>query len=267
MTNSVPFFFGIPLRAKVASRNWDLVCSNLKRTLTSLAGQTERRFRVLLACHDVPDFLAEEPHLAAMVDVIDVSGDFGPAQEVEQFNRDKARKKRAIGAHLHKSDVEECYVMFFDADDLLHKRFVEWVLERDNKRGVLIPNGYIFNNATSGIALANEEIRPFYRQCGSCAVMYFQRGEFPKRFDDTRNHFSKFKAHTQFHEVAAEFGRPLEPMSEYVGLSMVNHGENNRIYKGEGWRREKYVLRHIVDSADVRRTISQNFPAWPAANC
>ena len=40
----VPFYFAIPLKAKRFSENWDLVCSNLERTLRKSPGPVRSEF-------------------------------------------------------------------------------------------------------------------------------------------------------------------------------------------------------------------------------
>jgi len=47
-------YFGIPLRAKAASNNWDNVVKVFNRTLRSITSQTDREYKVIVACHDIP---------------------------------------------------------------------------------------------------------------------------------------------------------------------------------------------------------------------
>lgn len=47
-------YFGIPLRSKAVSSNWDDVMRVFNRTLQSVYRQTNPDFRIFVACHEVP---------------------------------------------------------------------------------------------------------------------------------------------------------------------------------------------------------------------
>jgi len=54
MAPAEPFTFGIPLIARTATRTWPLVKALLNLTLTSVRGQTDADFRIVIAGHDRP---------------------------------------------------------------------------------------------------------------------------------------------------------------------------------------------------------------------
>ena len=47
-------YFGIPLRSKETSNNWDKVTEFFNRTLWSVYNQTDPDFSIIVACHDIP---------------------------------------------------------------------------------------------------------------------------------------------------------------------------------------------------------------------
>lgn len=47
-------YFGVPLRSKAASKDWDNVTRVFNRTLHSICNQTDPDFKVFVACHDIP---------------------------------------------------------------------------------------------------------------------------------------------------------------------------------------------------------------------
>lgn len=47
-------YFGIPLRSKEASKDWDSVTRVFNRTLQSVYRQTDPNFKIFVACHDIP---------------------------------------------------------------------------------------------------------------------------------------------------------------------------------------------------------------------
>lgn len=48
-------YFGIPLRSKKASNDWENVIRVFNRTLESVYRQTDPEFRIFVACHDIPE--------------------------------------------------------------------------------------------------------------------------------------------------------------------------------------------------------------------
>ena len=53
--------FAIPLRSKAASNDWGKVSALFNRTLASVCRQINGDFRVVVACHDVPELLPGLP--------------------------------------------------------------------------------------------------------------------------------------------------------------------------------------------------------------
>lgn len=47
-------YFGIPLRSKKASKDWENVTGIFNRTLASVYNQTDSDFRIFVACHEIP---------------------------------------------------------------------------------------------------------------------------------------------------------------------------------------------------------------------
>ncbi len=262
-----PFYFGIPLRSKRASNDWDLVCTNLQRTLRNLVNQTDQRFGIVLACHEIPSFfqsktLADDaPLIRAKVHIISLKDIFPPPRDVSEFSRDKARKKRAMGAYLRSIGADDFYFMHFDADDLLRADFVGNVLCNDNRAGYLIANGYLLDMSTGELALSNSGKSPFYMHCGSCAAIHLENTDLPTSLNDTNCTFSLYKNHTQYEAVSRGRGKPLTRLDEYNAIYCVNHGDNNRIHRGKGDLKERYVKRRRTTNYLHLHAVRTRFPA------
>ena len=50
-------YFGIPLRSKATANDWDKVSLFFNRTLWSVYRQTDSDFRIIVACHDIPELV------------------------------------------------------------------------------------------------------------------------------------------------------------------------------------------------------------------
>ncbi|MDE0940370.1 MAG: hypothetical protein OSA43_10475 [Pirellulales bacterium] len=46
----------IPLKSKMASRNWDVTTVTLQFTIDSILNQTDARYEVAVVVHEKPDF-------------------------------------------------------------------------------------------------------------------------------------------------------------------------------------------------------------------
>lgn len=251
-------YFGIPLRAKGASSNWEMVQQNLLRTVRSLLSQESDDVRILIAGHDRPGKLKTYLN-DGRVHFIDVSREMPVPDSVEGFNADKAVKKNWLGYAVREMESEPLYYMHMDADDLLHRRMVRYVSGSDNKQGYLIQRGWMVDVANQLIAPADERTTPFYKHCGSCALVYFTPDELPRTPTHFRSNFSKYRNHSRYVETAKNQGKTLHPFSQYVGAYLVNHGENNRNYRGAMSKKVGFVERNLLtDPAEIAR-LARNF--------
>lgn len=115
---------------------------------------------------------------------------------------DKEKKRRLIGAALRQRE-EPFYVMFLDADDLIHKDLCHYIHNDNNQRGYLIEQGYTVDLARHRISCQGQ----FDQRCGSCYVGYFKPEDLPHHADDLANLFAAFTRHTDFEGVAVTAGR------------------------------------------------------------
>ena len=221
-TSPIRFYFGIPLRARASALNWDQVCRNLDATLDSLAQQTRRDFRVLVSCHDIPDIDTRGLDIRFMK-----AGFAPPLDDQGRPKNDKHKKKHRLGLEVGKEVEEDVYFMPLDADDLVHPELVETVLKDDNRVGYLMERGLIFNAATGHCRECDPETHPFWRYCGSCAVLYFKADELPQWKGDKSRYYSCFLNHKRYAQTAREAGRALVPLDTPMAVYIINHGEND----------------------------------------
>ena len=252
-------FFGIPLRARKASADWGLVERNLRRTVRCLLAQKGVDVKIVIAGHDRPKLLA--PYVeTGQVTFVDVSRRLPVPDDVEGFNKDKKFKKNWLGYTIGKMTDQPFYYMHMDADDLVHRRFAQVILKSDNKQGYLIRRGYMVDVANRMIARADETTTPFYQHCGSCAVVYFRPDEMPQRPTQFISNFSKYRNHRRYVDVALEQGKVLRRLPRYMGAYLVNHGENNRLYRGLGSTKTAFVERNEITDPEAVSLIVRGFP-------
>src|SRR6266571_3107223 len=116
MGASEPFTFGIPLIARSAARNWPLVEALLELTLTSVRGQTDQDFQIVIAGHDRPHVPLDDTRTTF------IAADW-PAEAVRADNLDSGRKKCAINELVLERGGG--LLMFLDGDDWVDVDLVE----------------------------------------------------------------------------------------------------------------------------------------------
>src|SRR5438477_6920311 len=102
--------------------------------IRSIRGSLKANPLIVIACHDAPDLGNDGGN-----DIVLLHVPFAPEGDVTQRLADKFRKRRFIGAWLRANlDRDGIYVMFLDADDLVHRDLADYVISHDNRRSYLI---------------------------------------------------------------------------------------------------------------------------------
>ena len=252
-----PFVFAIALKPRDVSSDWEQVENNLARTIRS-ARAADRSATVIVACHDEPELGADGEGVVAL------RVPFPAPSSPAEGGRDKAAKRRFAAAWLRASmrDDDEAYVMFLDADDLVHRELVSHV--RSGLRpSYVVQTGYI---ADLERGLLGRRRSDFHKTCGSSFVCRFARAELPAAWDDLSAPFSQFgsapdqRGHPEYDRVATELGRPPVPFPFPAVTYVVNHSESLWSAKGRG-RRPLGAVQDLVPPQRAQRVLREEFTA------
>ena len=223
----VEIAFAISLKSKTVSRNWVGVQDNLAKTLKSIFGNTDQNFRILVAGHEKPDLEELQRKCVTWLSV-----DFAPPVDSGRFSSDKREKRRVIGAYLREKGY--CgYFMPLDADDWIHYRFIEFI------RLHPISDAYILNKGVMvNVSLKEAWLRSrFYRGCGSSAVFYFSKDDFPLSSKKEDVQGTPFAVVDQDHKKVAEHMEKIHRGHRMIDFPLVTwvlgHGDNNSVLKGK----------------------------------
>lgn len=245
------FIFAISLKPRQMSEDWNLVLQNLTATVRSIQSSSSNRFLIAIACHDLPDI----DHLKNDQLII-LPAPFDQETDWKNGAIDKVRKRRHIGAWVRQrlgEDEAGSYVMFLDADDLVHKDLVKFVTENDNGKSYIVSKGYVFDAATTRLS----RLETFDRSCGSCFIGYFTKDELPGRFDDENCPYYLFDRHNQFKVTAEKLGKTPAVVPFYAMTYITNHTESLRRKRLGGVNR-KHGKRAYSNRA-ARKILLQDF--------
>jgi hypothetical protein len=251
------FVFAIALKPRRASSDWQLVENNLRRTIRS-ARASDPAATVIVACHDEPE-LGESD-----LGVRTLRAPFREPSSSAEGGRDKAAKRRLAAAWLRETmgDVDATYVMFLDADDLVHRDLVPYV-RKGHESSYVVRCGYV---ADLERGLLRHRRTAFDKTCGSSFVCRFSRDELPRAWDDLSAPFSRFGAspeqrgHHEYAQVAAELGRPPVAFPFPAVTYVVNHAESLWSAKRHG-RRPIGAVQDLVSPHRARRILREDFAA------
>jgi hypothetical protein len=259
LSPAVQFAFAVALKPRSASCDWGRVQDDLRRTVRS-ARAASRGYSsvVLVACHEEPDLgdVADaDVHIRAVP--------FPRPADAWEGGRDKARKRRFAAAWLRQvMSGGGAYVMFLDADDLVHHDLVRYVMEWGHG-SYLVDRGYFVDVAAG---LVHRRRADFHKACGSSFVCRFERDELPTSWDDLSAPFSRFGAtpeqrgHQDYDQVAAELGRAPISIPFPAVAYLVNHPESLRAAKGREMRSLIDPF-ELVSPGAARRILARDFAA------
>lgn len=200
--------------------------------MTSLLAQSDQDFRVLVAGHDRPDRLTEDPRL----EFIQVEW---PALPQRPDNLDRGRKVRLLNEHVMARGGG--LLMFVDADDWVDMRLVEQAraLIGPDLIGGVVVSGYATDFRTlRAAALPDERIFTgrFHEICGSTTVAHLRPGEQDLLRHDPHRIMHE---HYRWTEMAVSLSAPLVELpvqNNYLINTSENHSERHGPFAA--WRRE-----------------------------
>jgi len=223
--------FGIPLIARASASNWAAVEMLLELTLASLLAQTDEDLPVVIAGHDRPDGLPDDPRITFL------TADW-PAAPPRSDNADSGRKKYVINAFVREQGGG--YLMFVDADDWADTRTVETArrMLAGRRLGGLVTKGFATDLPTlRSVELPHPRVfdRSFHRICGSCMVALIDPAHPDPLFHDP---YGELHEHYLALENARARGHELLELP-LTGTYLVNTSENHSETHGPfaDWRR------------------------------
>ena len=215
-------YFGIPLRSKATSKNWENVSKFFNRTLWSVYNQTDPNFRIIVACHDIPALTHEYDNRVEFIQVKTPT----PVTK-EEMMLDKGYKVHTIGMRVRQ--LGGGFTMMVDADDLQSNRIAEYVNNHPMSNGFTSHNGYYWHVGDDFIKKGHKFPN------GSSTVVKYSVEDLPDKYyekmvpsENSNPHIIR-KKHGDIPKACAKLGRPLEKFPFIVSIYVRETGDNHSL--------------------------------------
>ena len=213
-------FFGIPLKSKAVSDNWELVCELFNKTLWSVYNQTFPDFKIIVACHEIPSLKHEYDN---RVEFIQINTSV-PKDSCEMM-ADKGYKVHTIAMRIR--ELGAGYAMIVDADDLISNKIVEYVsCQPVDSFGWIINKGYVYYYGNTFVTYTSKN------PSGTSIIINYCRDDLPRCYDEVmednnnNNCYLIRKRHGDISKFCKLMGRPLKKLP-FPGTIYVRYGENH----------------------------------------
>jgi hypothetical protein len=232
------------IRHPNSSHNYIRVWEILKKTLYSVCGQSNENFRVIVVANEILDDFSDDNRI---VNTEFIEVDFPSSVEkmpeipdrngrwvgIRSVRLDKA-SKYTIGTIVAKK-YDPSYVMFFDADDFIHRDLSEYVISHNNEIGYFISKGYLTKNNLV------QKVNNFNKRCGTSNIFHFPTLLKEIRTEninmtssqeeiifanDSKFIKSKLGAHKLLHDLFASKYNLRDEIPFRAGMYNIETGEN-----------------------------------------
>ncbi|MCM3033900.1 glycosyltransferase family A protein [Niallia sp. MER 6] len=244
-------FFAIPLRSKQTTNNWDKIQKIFNITLRSIYEQLDPNFKVLVACHEIPNLDIDTDDRLEFIQV-----DFPtPNNWVEQVY-DKAHKKRYLAKRIR--ELGGGHVMFVDADDIVSNKISQFVNENSEEAGWIINYGYSFDVSSKKVQMVPQ----FYRLCGTCAIMHLDKEDLPDTVTyehvEQEREFIFDYSHSEWQiQFENKKKKKLKSLPFFGAIYITNTGENIST-DHEGTKRK--LFKKLLPSYKPTYRVHKSFP-------
>lgn len=171
--------FAIPLRSKETTNDWNGCIKRFENTLKSIFNQTDKDFKVLVACNEIP-ILNNNYDSRLEFLITDVPA---PKKWIEMAI-DKSWKLTVIAVRIRELLLEQInpqngiYVMPVDADDLINRNISKYVKSHPNENGFVSKDGYVHYKGNRHLTI----YKNMHTYCGSCNIIKMYLDDLPNGY-------------------------------------------------------------------------------------
>lgn len=242
-------YFLIPLMSKKVAKDWNMVSTLFNRTLWSCYNQTDSNFRIIVACHEIPELTRKYDDRVEFIQVTEEEAPIPKTQDEKMI--DKGYKTHTLAMRLRK--LGGGYAMMVDADDLVSCHLAEYVNEHPHENGFYVKTGYVYFVGDDYM-----KVLPKFSSGSACIVNYAV-DDLPEKYPEKMtancdaNEWIIRKCHGGIVPACEAAGRPLKPLPFKAAVYVLGSGENHSLFG----KTTKYQtrMREIRELFEVKRKI------------
>lgn len=219
--------FIIPFVSKQLCKDWQLATNLLQGTLDSIANQSDRRFKIVVGCHEIPEvaFKGDPAQLTFL------PMPYSPLEQEWSQKSQTDRMMKCCTALLSLKDTDFNYCMAIDADDRIHRDLVAFLHHKPQADGWIVDKGY---QVDYGSKRAMKHSR-LSKICGSTFILSRELVGVPQTY--TSEEYGKCvyrQGHQTMEDFFIEKGFQLNSVPFYSVQYIINHNVSDSIR----WRKD-----------------------------
>jgi hypothetical protein len=218
--------FIIPFVSKQLCKDWQLATTLLQGTLDSIANQSDKRFKVIVGCHEIPEvvFKGDANKLSFL------PMPYSPLEHEWSRKSQIDRMMKCCTALLNLQNADFNYCMAVDADDRIHRDLVAFLHQEPEADGWIANKGYQVDYYSDRIM----KYEKLSKICGSTFILSRNLVGVPQTY--TSEEYGKCiysQGHQTMEDFFAKKGIELNSIPFYAVQYILNHNINDSMM----WRR------------------------------
>jgi len=206
----------------------------LERTLMSVCNQSDTNYKVIVVCNRLPTIKYDKQYIEFVKVEFPAPSQINNARtENSAVLKDKGSKYiiGLIAAKKHNPD----YIMFFDADDMIHRDLAKVANSNKNKNGWFIEKGYVYEDG----GMLVSKVDNFHLSCGTSHIIAYKLLPVPGELSltssvedilDEVDEYYLFRVLGGHREITAYYKKinyPLMCFPFRAAIWLANTGENH----------------------------------------
>lgn len=169
LTYKIMLAFVVPVKSETVTSDWGYFSSLVNRCINSICNQSNTDFKVLVACHEIPE---TDFNNDSRVEFLKVS--FSPPilnnNSDDRWLKEADKGKKIKFASDYAMTLGANYIMTVDSDDCVSNKISKYVSENGNKSisGWYVKKGYLYPEGKNYSYL---NMSNFNMVCGSCIIL------------------------------------------------------------------------------------------------
>lgn len=219
-------YFVIPLMSRQVAKDWNMVSELFNRTLWSCYNQTDPNFKIIVACHEIPELTKTYDNRVEFIQVSEKDAPIPKTQDEKMV--DKGYKTHTLAMRVR--ELGGGYTMMVDADDLVSCHLAEFVNKHSNESGFYVKTGYVYFVGDDYM-----KVLPKFSSGSACIVNYSVE-DLPDGYPEVMtsncdsNEWIIRKRHGGVVPACIEAGRPLKALPFKGAVYVLGSGENHSLY-------------------------------------